>query len=174
MRIIVDGYNLIRVTELRQYERVSLEKGRDALIGLLAEYRKNKGHSITVVFDGWKEGSFAEERDRRQGVEVIYSRKGEKADEVIKRLIEKAAEEIAVVTSDRDISNYAVRRGKSAIDSPTFVALLKGRLSISPQIKENPCSKEEDEGNRGTTRKKGPSRRLSRQKRQMLASLRKL
>ena len=173
MRIIIDGYNLIRLTELRQYERASLEEGRKALIRLLAEYRKNRGHSVTVVFDGWIDGSFHEERDRQQGVEIIYSRRGEKADEVIKRLIEKAGEEIAVVTSDREISTYAAHRGKSAIASPTFAALLKSKPSAASDAKDDLYG--DEEGNRqDKAKKKGPSRRLSKQKRITLASLKKL
>ena len=175
MRIIIDGYNLIRLTELRQYERVSLEEGRKALITLLAEYRKNRGHSVTVVFDGWIDGSFDEERDRRRGVEIIYSRRGEKADEVIKRLIEKAGDEITVVTSDREISTYAAHRGKSAIASPAFAALLKNILSAAPapETKDDLYANEKED-RQGKTKKKGPSRRLSKQKRMTLASLKKL
>jgi len=81
MHIIVDGYNLIRQSDtFRQSERKSLEEGRNALIRSLAGYRKLRGHRITVVFDGWVGGSPLEERDRALGVEIIYSRLGEKAD----------------------------------------------------------------------------------------------
>jgi predicted RNA-binding protein with PIN domain len=173
MHIIVDGYNLIRLTELREYERASLEEGRKALTRLLAEYRKNRGHSVTVVFDGWIDGSFNEERDRMQGVEIIYSRRGEKADEVIKRLIEKAGEEITVVTSDREISTYAAHQGRSAVASPIFFALMKSKLSAVPEAKEDRYRDEEDNG-QGKAKKKGPSRKLSKKKRLTLASLKKL
>jgi uncharacterized protein len=170
MRIIIDGYNLIRLTELRQFERISLEEGRKALIRLLAEYRKNRGHAVTVVFDGWIEGSFNEERDRSQGVEIIYSRRGEKADEVIKRLVEKAAGEIAVVTSDREIATYAAHRGKGVIGSEAFDALLQGNPSAGRNVKEDLC--EDDRPDK--TKKKGPSRRLSKKKRITLTTLKKL
>ena len=172
MHIIVDGYNLIRLTELREYERARLEDGRKALLRLLAEYRKKRGHFVTVVFDGWMDGSFNEERDRYGGVEIIYSRRGEKADEVIKRLIEKAGEEITVVTSDREISTYAAHRGKSSVASPTFFALMKSKLSAAPEEKDDLDGDEEER--QGRTPKKGPSRRLSKQKRLTRASLKKL
>jgi predicted RNA-binding protein with PIN domain len=173
MRIIIDGYNLIRLSDLRQYERTSLEEGRNALIRLLTEYIKGRRHAVTVVFDGWKDGSFSEERDRRQGVEIIYSRRGEKADEVIKRMIETAGDEIAVVSSDREIATYAAHRGKSAIASETFAALLASKASAMPDAKDDFASDEEEETER-KAKKKGPSRRLSRQKRIALASLKKL
>ena len=127
MHIIVDGYNLIRQSDtLRGYERISLEAGRQALLRSLAGYRKLRGHRITVVFDGWVGGSPQEERDRAGGMDIIYSRLGEKADEVIKRLLQKGSEEIMVVTSDREIVNFAARRGKTSIASAAFASLLDG------------------------------------------------
>ena len=92
MHIIVDGYNLIRQSDvLRGHERQSLEAGRKALIRGLAQYKRLRGHRITVVFDGWEGGSPLEERDLAGGVAIIYSRLGEKADEVIKRLVAAGA-----------------------------------------------------------------------------------
>ncbi|MBW6486614.1 MAG: NYN domain-containing protein [Syntrophobacterales bacterium] len=181
MRIIIDGYNLIRQSSFRQYERISLEAGRKALIRSLAAYRKNRGHSITVVFDGWIGGSPNEERDRSEGVEIIYSRIGEKADEVIKRLAETGQEEITVVTSDREIATHAAHRGKSVISSSTFEALLeetpssaeeaKVALPFQDQLYKRKIDEDEDDDK---TKKKGPARRLSRHKRLALAALRKL
>ncbi|MFH2076860.1 MAG: NYN domain-containing protein [Pseudomonadota bacterium] len=175
MHIIVDGYNLIRQSDvLRRYERISLEEGRRALVLNLARYRKMRGHRITVVFDGWEGGSPTEERDRAGGVEIIYSRLGEKADEVIKRLLQTASEEIMVVTSDREIAVFAERRGKTAIASPAFAERLDriaaGNLPDAPPEMET----EDDDDRAGSAKKKGPSRRLSKQKRAALARLRKL
>ena len=53
----------------------------------LAEYRKIKRHEITVVFDGWKSGSGDESHSVTGGIKVIYSKLGEKADAVIKRIV---------------------------------------------------------------------------------------
>ncbi|MBU4321109.1 MAG: NYN domain-containing protein, partial [Nitrospinae bacterium] len=49
--IIIDGYNLIGI------HHKDLESQRQRLVERLAEYKKIKGHYITVVFDGWKSGS---------------------------------------------------------------------------------------------------------------------
>jgi predicted RNA-binding protein with PIN domain len=176
MHIIVDGYNLIRQSDLlRQQERVSLEAGRKALLRALAAYRRARGHRITVVFDGWLGGSPTEERDLAGGVEIIYSRLGEKADEVIKRLVQTAGEELLVVTSDREIAQHANRRGATAIGSPEFAARLDspagGRVHKETGKEED--EEEENEGRPGGG-KKGPARRLSKQQRTALARLRKL
>jgi uncharacterized protein len=175
MHIIVDGYNLIRQSDtFRQAERKSLEEGRNALIRSLAGYRKLRGHRITVVFDGWVGGSPREERDLAGGVEIIYSRLGEKADEVIKRLLQAGSEEIMVVTSDREIAGFAARRGKTSIASAAFASLLDG-AAAGPVSDDPPQTEDEDDEDRRTAaKKKGPSRRLSKQKRVALARIKKL
>jgi predicted RNA-binding protein with PIN domain len=176
MHIIVDGYNLIRQSDtFRHSEMKSLEEGRNALIRSLAGYRKLRGHRITVVFDGWEGGSPREERDLAFGVEIIYSRLGEKADEVIKRLLGKGSEESLVVTSDREITVFAARRGRTAIASAAFDALLERSVAGSSAAgvpgKEAP---DDDDDDRTGMKRKGPSRRLSKQKRAALARFKKL
>ena len=175
MHIIVDGYNLIRYSDIfRHAERKSLEEGRNALLRSLAAYRKIRGHRVTVVFDGWKGGSPSEERDLAGGVEVIYSRLGEKADEVIKRLLAEGSEESLVVTSDREIAVFATRRGKTAISAAAFDALL-ARTGGEPVLADASGAEagEEDEERSGM-KKRGPARRISKQKRAALASFKKL
>jgi uncharacterized protein len=176
MHIIVDGYNVIRQSDvLRGYERQSLEAGRKALIRGLAQYKRLRGHRITVVFDGWEGGSPLEERDLAGGVAIVYSRRGEKADEVIKRLVAAGSEEILVVTSDREIATFAARRGKGTIASPEFAARLD-RIAAAPSGEiDRPEEAEEDDADRpGGGKRKGPARRLSKQKRAALARIKKL
>lgn len=174
MHLIIDGYNLIRQSDtLRSCERISLEAGRQALVRSLAAYRRAKGHRITVVFDGWMGGSPQEERDRAGGVEILYSRRGEKADELIKRLLTQGGEEILVVTSDREIAHFAARRGKTAVASPAFAAILEG-AAAGPAAGLRPKRDEEDDARQGKAKKKGPARRLSREQRAALARIRKL
>ena len=175
MHIIVDGYNLIRQSDtFRQAERKSLEEGRNALIRNLIDYRRFRGHRITVVFDGWVGGSPKEERDIAGGVEIIYSRLGEKADEVIKRLLEKAGEEILVVTSDREIAVFAARRGKTAVASAEFAVRLERSDGGSSGADARGTGNGEEDDDRTGLKRKGPARRLSKQKRAALARLRKL
>jgi predicted RNA-binding protein with PIN domain len=175
MHIIVDGYNLIRQSDtFRHYERKSLEEGRNALIRSLAGYRKLRGHRITVVFDGWVGGSPLEERDSAGGVEIIYSRLGEKADEVIKRLLAKGDEEILVVTSDREIATFAVRRGRTAIASSAFDERLERSTAGSFPAESNGKDNTDEDDDRPGMKRKGPSRRLSKQQRAALARIKKL
>jgi uncharacterized protein len=157
MRIVVDGYNYIRQTDLRRFEIISLERGRNELIKRLATYKRAKGYNITVVFDGIIGGAISRERDRSAGISIIYSRRGETADEVIKLLIEKSAEELIVVSSDRAIALAAERKGFTPVNSRTFAGKIADAESWSSMEKEDDHSLRKD--------KKGPSRRVPRRKR---------
>ena len=169
MHIVIDGYNLIRQSDtLRRFEKTSLEDGRKALIRFIAPYRQEKGHRITIVFDGWKTGSPQEERDREGGLDIIYSRRGETADDVIKRIAETSGEEVLVVTADRAIASFAERRGRTVIPSRDFETIL---LTKSHEVKdgqvvtaERTDDDEDDEASRDH-RKKGPAKRISRRER---------
>ena len=173
MYILVDGYNLIRQSDLlRRYERHSLEAGRRALMSKLSDYKRKKGHRITVVFDGWKSGSAEEERDRHENIEIIYSRHGERADDVIKRITDQTAEETIVVSSDREIASYVTRQGKTALSSLEFEAIMNSAISPSfSGIYEQEC----EEGREILKRKKkGPAKRLPRTKRHAQTKIKKL
>ncbi len=174
MHIIVDGYNLIRQSEtLRRFERSGLEAGRKELIRRLSLYRKNREHKITVVFDGWISGSSVEERDREGGVVIIYSKRGERADDVIRRMVAKHGEETVVVTSDRGLADSISKRGTTAVPSPVFESRLFDDSRTSFRFDEE---KGDDQDNQMTpgTKKKGPSRKISRKTKKALTRIKKL
>jgi hypothetical protein len=179
MHILIDGYNLIRQSGVfRRLDRMSLEAGRNALIHSLAAYKKQTGHRVTVVFDAREGGFLTEERDRFGGVHCLYSRKGETADDLIKRMVEERKEEFVVVTSDRAIADFASRRGVAAIASPVFESRLQhaeaARNDDRRSEKDESDEEERDDGSAAGTRKKGPSRRLSKKQRTARSIFKKL
>lgn len=124
-KIIVDGYNLIHaIPAIRNKLGYDLETARNDLINLLVRFRIKKKTYITVVFDG-KSGSL-EEREEKKNIEVCFSHAPEKADQVIKRMIDKVEGEkgIMVVSSDREIFDYAKVCGLQRIKSEKFAAML--------------------------------------------------
>jgi len=175
MHIVIDGYNLIRQSDhLRSFDRRSLEEGRNALIRFLVPYKKGRPHAITVVFDAWDGGGPLEERDRQGGIDIIYSRRGKKADDVIKEMMgRRRGEEILVVTSDRDVADYAVRRGATAVSSPEFEEVVTRFHAGELASFSNEASEPEDRSWKGT-KKKGPSRRLSRSAKDFQNRMKKL
>jgi predicted RNA-binding protein with PIN domain len=122
---------------------------------------------MTVVFDGWQGGWNTEKRERRREVEIIYSKLGEKADEVIKRLLKEKGSEAMVITSDQDISRFAERLNVAVILSEQFMKKLEASSGGFEK------SLEEEEEERGMN-KKGLSRRLSKREKRARAALKKL
>ncbi|MDD5723305.1 MAG: NYN domain-containing protein [Syntrophales bacterium] len=176
MHIIIDGYNLIRQSaSLKRLERFSLERGRNELIRRVAGYRKLRDHKMTVVFDGWMTGSAEEERLREDGVHIIYSRGGETADEVIKRMARaERGSEIIVVSSDREVADSAIRAGGVAISSPEFEERM-GKEETKMTLYGNETPEEDDDiPPRAETGKKGLARRKSKRERQAQRRLGKL
>jgi predicted RNA-binding protein with PIN domain len=173
MHILIDGYNLIRQSvSLKRFERQSLEAGRNALIAWLADYRRQKDHRITVVFDGWESGQPLEERDYSSGISIIYSSRGVKADDVLKRITASTDEEILVVSSDREIASYATRRGKATLSSAEFESIVNKQSSTQAD-NQVPSQKDEEENSRPVS-KKGPAHKLSRAQRQAQSKINKL
>jgi predicted RNA-binding protein with PIN domain len=172
LHIVIDGYNLIRQSrKFNPLDLMSLQMGRTALIDSLAAYKKIKAHAIKVVFDGQSAPAGTLHKERVKGIELIYSRSGEPADAVIKRMAERYGEKLLVVTSDNDIVRYVQSRGAATIDSPAF----EERLMMAGYMSSKGCSEADDrEPWRPTTKKKGPARRLSRKQRKMRKKLSKL
>jgi predicted RNA-binding protein with PIN domain len=170
LHLIIDGYNLIRQSPwLSHLDARDLEEGREALLQALSDYRRRRPqHKVTVVFDGWQGGALQESRDQYQGVGVIFSRRGERADEVIKRLLAREGQGAVMVSSDRELQNFADRVGATWVAAPQFeTQYLKN--SASGQEEEH----EETPGPRASA-KKGPARRLKKSLRHKKDRLRKL
>jgi len=125
------------------------------LIESLIEYHKKKGHDITVVFDGWKTGGAQENHSVIGGIKIIYSRLGEKADSVIRRIISSDRRGWVVVTSDRDIVTHAWTSGAVPISSQDFMNAIEKRQVESEGLYEA------DDEEYAKPRRKGSPRKLS-------------
>lgn len=172
LHIIIDGYNLIRQSNtLSCFDQQDIQLGREALIDSLASYKRIKGHRITVVFDGTYAEAFSQTKDRIKGIDIQYSRTGEQADAVIKQMASRFREKALIVTSDRDVADFAALKGATPISSPEF----EERLVMTTQL-ETMGSDDigKDSGWIPTTKKKGPQRRLSKKDRHRKVKLRKL
>ena len=168
MHLIIDGYNLLHITlPLFQGASEDLQRKREQLIDQLSSYRQKKPCDLTVVFDGWRGGYVTEKRERKKGIDLIFSKLGETADEVIKRLVKERGSGAVVVTSDRDISRYAQRLSAAVIPSDQFRERIQS-LGLRGDG-EDAFEEEEPENS-----KKGPSRRLSKKQKRLRAALKKL
>ncbi len=172
MYIIIDGYNLIRQSaELSRLDDQDLEAGRKALIDFLAAYKRVKGHKISVIFDGINAPAFSQMRDLLKGIDIQFSRKGEQADSVIKRMVQRFGEKALVVTSDKEIADFATAKGATSVSSLEFEEKMK--LAVFMEMKGIDATIE-NSGWEPTTKKKGPRRKLSRKARRKKKKLSKL
>ncbi|MGH7951978.1 MAG: NYN domain-containing protein, partial [Limisphaerales bacterium] len=86
VRILVDGYSLLHNwPELaRGYPRHS-ERARDELIHILTRYHDATGEPITIFFDGAGAPPDMPKNESSSAVEVLFSRDGQTADDLIER-----------------------------------------------------------------------------------------
>jgi uncharacterized protein len=167
MHLVIDGYNLLHVTRsLLHVDSNELQRERDALVEELAAYARARCCEITVVFDGWQAGRSTEKKEQKKRIELIFSRLGEKADEVIKRLVREKGSAVIVITSDREISRHAERLSVAWISSERF----RDKLDQALMRSEWPGGEREYP----SQNKKGPSRTLSKRDKRAKAVLKKL
>ncbi len=103
VRILVDGYSLIHSWPgLAPGQARHSMAARDALIALLTRYRDAIGTPITIVFDGAGASIGTEHPASTRDLEVLYSKKGQTADDVIERATHRLLEYggVLVVTDD--------------------------------------------------------------------------
>lgn len=140
--ILIDGYNLIlRSKELRPGPERTLRESRDKLLNLLHWAIGGGDARFLVVFDG-AELSGAPEQGGR--VEVRYSKPPEKADDVIRTLVEhhvERAERVTVVTSDLEIARHARAMGASVSLADLFLAsIMPAATGETPGTPEKPTT----------------------------------
>ena len=171
IHIIIDGYNLIRQSSsFSDLDRQDIQLGREALLDSLAAYQRIKHHKITVVFDGANAPTFSRNKYRVKGISVKFSHKGELADSVIKRMVSREREKALVVSSDMDVVNFAATKGAATIRSSDF----EEKITMAAYMDIKGIEREGEDGWIPTTKKKGPSKRLSKRKRRDRIKTRKL
>jgi predicted RNA-binding protein with PIN domain len=162
MHIIIDGYNLIGS---ERGLRGDLEHQRSWLLQRLSLYQEARGHTVVLVFDGWKSGLMDEVSESKQGVRIVFSRHGEKADSVIVRLAREKGSGCVVVTSDREVRRAVERFGAAAIYAGEFSQILR-TIEFSAETG--------DQQERRRANKKGNPNRLNKKDRKRLERLKKL
>ncbi len=166
--ILIDGYNLIGTSHK------NFEKARNDLIQRLSKYSNLKGHDITLVFDGWKNGQGVETKMRIGGVNIIYSRLGENADFVIKKILSKSTKAWIVVSSDREIADFADKNNQSPVTVSEFEGKLHSILYMTDGGETEESLKYDEDIDLRPSRQKGNPWKLSKKQKKKLQALKKL
>jgi predicted RNA-binding protein with PIN domain len=121
--LIVDGYNVTKTG----FPEISLEQQRSRLVSGLGGLAAQTGAEVTAVFDGAERVVGLPPAPR--GVRVLFSKKGETADELIRRLVraEPAGRPIVVISSDKEVADGVRRHGAYPLSSSTLLRRL-GRV----------------------------------------------
>lgn len=110
--IVIDGYNYVMRTAGSQIQSgASMDLVRRSALDKISRYKRHTGAKVTVVFDAYNSYSPDRHRENHLGIEVVYSREKETADDVIIGWIRRGDPNMVVVTSDRAIIDEAKRSG---------------------------------------------------------------
>ncbi len=156
----------MRTTSPQVQSGSSMETLRRAILDKLAHYKRRRGSKVTVVFDAYNSRSPGRQRENHLGVDVVYSRENETADDVIIGWIREGRGNMVVVTSDRAIIDEAKRAGTAFITPQRLEELIRGEMS----------GKVEDFGDEeeGGLPKKGNPRKLPKKLRKATKTLGKI
>jgi predicted RNA-binding protein with PIN domain len=121
VHLVVDGYNVT----MAGYPDLPLETQRARLVNGLAALAARSGAEVTCCFDGATvEGRVPSMSTR--GVRVLFSKPGEIADELIRRLVreEPPGRPVVVVSSDREVADGVRRSGARPVSAIALVRRL--------------------------------------------------
>lgn len=119
--LVVDGYNVTKTG----YPAMPLEKQRLRLLGGLAALAAQSGAEVTCVFDG-ADLDMPVLLAPPRGVRVLFSKAGETADELIRRLVraEPPGRQIVVVSADREVADGVAKAGARPVASTLLLRRL--------------------------------------------------
>ena len=141
--LLVDGYNIIGAwPELRKLaDENLLEDARDRLVEMLANYQGYSGKRIILVFDAHQVPGLGG-RYKQSGLEIIYTKEKETADEVIERLTGELAGRrsiVQVATSDSTEQHVAFGRGAIRTSArELLLAVRESETNIRKKLSEPP------------------------------------
>jgi predicted RNA-binding protein with PIN domain len=168
LRILIDGYNLIRrIPELREADRSDLAEGREGLLEQLSLYRTGKQHRITVIFDGAKSVHLGGGSQKVGGISVRYSARGRSADQDIIEACRNGQADV-LVSADRELTDAAIRNDITSVSPDLFWDKVQEEMyrRFKGEIDE-----EQGEGRR---QKGGAGRKLSKTQRRDRSRIEKL
>lgn len=130
-RILIDGYSLIHSwPQLAPGRPRHSAAARDELIRMITLYRDAIGTPITIVFDGAQARPHTPAPDSSPELEVLYSRSGQTADQVIERVTHrmKPFGEVLAVTDDHAERDTVIALGGHASSCASFIQSIENTL----------------------------------------------
>lgn len=140
MRILVDGYSLLHSwPELAPGKARHSAAARDELIHWLTQYQDAVGTPITIFFDGAGAPPGTPSAHSTPEVEVLYSKAGQTADQMIERAAHRFAEygEVLAVTDDNAERETVTNLGGLSSSCWNFIQTVQSTLQdLADEIKD--------------------------------------
>ena len=124
MEFLVDGYNVIKFSEM--FSARTLELQRDKLIDFILKYNPQGNNKVTIVFDCRSSNPYEADgytTTTIKGIKTIFSEGQKSADDVIVEYVEKAQKpyNITVVTNDKGIFRRIGGKGAKKMAVAEFI-----------------------------------------------------
>ncbi|HEX5398023.1 MAG TPA: NYN domain-containing protein [Verrucomicrobiae bacterium] len=132
VRILVDGYSLLHNwPDLAPGAERHSARAREELVHVLTRYHDATGEPITIIFDGVGSLRGLPENGSGGAVEVLFSRAGQTADQLIERAAHRflAHGEVLVVTDDLAERDTVSGFGGSVASCANFVRMVENALT---------------------------------------------
>ena len=141
VRILVDGYSLLHSwPELAQGRARFSAEARAELIRRLTLYQDATTTPISVFFDGSRPTAGKAAEESTAAVEVLYSRAGQTADQMIERATHRFAPygEVLAVTDDLAERETVISLGGFASSCWNFIQTIENTLAeLADEIKHH-------------------------------------
>ncbi len=114
--LVIDGYNIINgCPQLKELAKENLEASRDKLIEILRNYQGYRNVKIILVFDGHLAKDGREQHYYYSGLEVVYTKEGDTADNYIERLVHELGREMRIRVATSDGTEQVIIMGRGGI-----------------------------------------------------------
>ena len=131
-RILVDGYSLLHNwPELAPGQPRHSARAREELIHVLTRYHDATGTPVTIFFDGSGAPMGTPPRESNPAVEVLFSRAGQTADQMIERAAHRfsAHGEVLAVTDDVAERETVTGLGGLTASCANFIRMVESALT---------------------------------------------
>ena len=132
VRILVDGYSLLYSWPgLAPRAARHSAAAREELVHILSLYHDATGTPVTIIFDGVNAFRGGPDSESSPEVEVLYSKAGQTADEMLERAAHRlsAYGEVLVVTNDRAERETVNAVGGMTTSCENFIGTIKSALA---------------------------------------------
>ncbi len=151
VRILVDGYSLLHAwPEIAPGRARHSAAARDELIQCLTLYRDAAGTPLTIVFDGINNDIRLSTVESTREVEILYTRAGQTADQVIERVTHRLSPygEVLAVTDDNAERDTVIAMGGMASSCGNFIQTIGSALGDLKDVLKHHNRREKNDFNR--------------------------